>query len=98
MAAFYRHRAAGIERVTEQNLARFVPAARADAARLPKDSGYMHGSDAFYEQIGAVEAVPDRIIIYHSNLLHSGIIPRDMSFSTDPREGRLAANLFLHGR
>jgi hypothetical protein len=30
-------------------------------------------------------------------LLHSGIIPADMSFSTDPREGRLTANLFVRG-
>jgi len=96
--ARYTHRATGIERVEAQNLARFVPAAQAGAAMLSKDSGYMHGSDAFYEQIGAVEAVPDRVIIYHSNLLHSGIIPRDMSFSADPCEGRLTANLFLRGR
>jgi hypothetical protein len=96
--AFYRHRSTGIERVTEQNLARFVPAAQAEAARLPRDSGYMHDSDPFYEQIGIVEAIPDRVVIYHSSLLHSGIIPPDMTFSADPRQGRLTANFFLHGR
>jgi hypothetical protein len=37
-------------------------------------------------------------VIYHGNLLHSGIIPPDMSFSADPREGRLTANFFLLGR
>ena len=43
----------------------------------------------------AVDAVADRIIIYPGSLLHSGIIPREMNFSADPREGRLTANLFV---
>jgi len=96
--AFYRHRATAIERVTRANVGRFTPIARAEGAQLPEDSGYMHGSDAFYEQIGAVEAVPDRLVIYHGNLLHSGIIPPGMNFSADPQEGRLTANFFLRGR
>lgn len=95
--AFYRHRATAIERVTRANVGRFTPIARAEGMRLAEDSGYMHGSDAFYEQIGAVEAVPDRMIIYHGSLLHSGIIPPGMNFSADPREGRLTANFFLRG-
>lgn len=95
--AFYRQRSTGIEQVTEENLARFVGTARVDAARLPPDSGYISGSDEFFEQIGAVEAVPDRLIIYQGSLLHSGIIPPDMNFSADPREGRLTANLFVRG-
>lgn len=96
--AFYRHRASGIERVTEANVDGFVSIARSEAAKLPADSGYMHGSDAYYDQIGAVEAVPDRLLIYPGYLLHSGIIPEDMSFSADPREGRLTANFFVHAR
>ena len=96
--AFYRHRATGIERVTEANVDGFVSMARAEAAKLPAKSGYMHGSDEYYEQIGAVEAVPDRLLIYRGSMLHSGIIPEGMSFSADPREGRLTANYFVLGR
>lgn len=95
--AFYRQRSTGIERVTEANLGEFVRTAKADAAKLPADCGYIHGSDQYYEQIGAVEALPDRLIIYQGSLLHSGIIPRDMRFSAEPREGRLTANLFVKG-
>jgi hypothetical protein len=95
--AFYRQRSTGIERITEDNFARFVRTAGAEAATLPGDSGYIHGSDPFFEQIGAVEAIPDRMIIYQGSLLHSGIIPEDMSFSADPRHGRLTANIFVHG-
>jgi hypothetical protein len=93
--AFYRQRSTGIERVTELNVSTFVPVAQVQAAQLPADSGYIAGSDDFFEQIGAVEAVPDRLIIYQGSLLHSGIIPRHMNFSADPREGRLTANLFV---
>jgi hypothetical protein len=95
--AFYRHRATGIERVTPANVNRFVPIANGEAKKLPADSGYMHGSDDFYEQIGAVEALPDRMVIYHGSLLHSGVIPPDMPFTSDPQKGRLTANFFLRG-
>lgn len=95
--AFYRQRATAIERVTEGNLERFVGTAKADAAALPAASGYIRGSDDFFEQIGAVEAIPDRLVIYQGSLLHSGIIPANMNFSGNPREGRLTANLFICG-
>jgi hypothetical protein len=96
--AFYRQRSTGIERVTERNLGQFVGAATRESAQLSDDAGYIQGSDEFYEQIGAVEAVPDRLLIYQGSLLHSGIIPRDMPLSPDPRVGRLTANLFVMGR
>lgn len=96
--AFYRQRSTGIERVTEANLARFVTTAKREAAQLRDDSGYIVGSDEFFEQVAAVEAVPDRLLIYQGGLLHSGIIPPEMSFSADPRRGRLTANLFIRGQ
>ena len=93
--AFYRQRSTGIERVTEANVAQFVSSAEREAALLPRDSGYISNSDQFFEQIAVIEAVPDRLLIYQGSLLHSGIIPPGMSFSADPREGRLTANLFV---
>lgn len=96
--AFYRQRSTGIERVTDKNVELFVEAAKRDAARLPPKAGYISGSDDFYEQIGLVEAIPDRLVIYQGSLLHSGVIPADMSFSHDPRKGRLTANLFVRGK
>lgn len=95
--AFFRQRSTGIERVTEANIARFVTTAEREAALLAPDSGYIRGSDHCFEQIGAVEGIADRLIIYQGSLLHSGIIPPDMSFSSDPREGRLTANIFVRG-
>ena len=95
--AFYRQRSTGVERVTDDNVALFVLTAQNDAATLPPDSGYILGSDAYFEQIGAVDAVPDRLIIYQGSLLHSGIIPPGMNRSSNPREGRLTANIFVRG-
>ena len=95
--AFYRQRSTGIERVTDANIGEFVSTAQHEAALLPDESGYISGSDPFFELIGAIEAVPDRLVIYQGSLLHSGIIPPSMSFSADPREGRLTANLFVRG-
>lgn len=94
--AFYRQRSTGIEQVTEANVARFVRTAEAENA-VRTEAGYIRGSDDYYEQIAAIEAVPDRLIIYQGGMLHSGIIPAGMSFSSDPREGRLTANIFVRG-
>lgn len=95
--AFFRQRSTNVERVTEQNAEIFVRVARRQMAELPPDSGYILGSNLHYEQIAEVAAVPDRLIIYHSSLLHSGIIPADMNRSGDPRVGRLTTNIFVRG-
>lgn len=95
--AFYRQRSTGIERVTEANVASFVRVAQKEAAAQPLDSGYLLGSNAHFEQIETIEAVPDRLIIYPGSLLHSGIIPAGMNRSSDPRAGRLTANIFVRG-
>lgn len=92
--AFYRQRATGIELVTRHNVATFTSVAQAEE-EAAASTGYIAGSTARYEQIGAVDAVPDRMIIYPTNLLHSGIILDGMRFSVDPRQGRLTANLFV---
>jgi hypothetical protein len=95
--AFYRQRSTGIERVTESSAATFLRTAEVETSALPRAIGYINGSNLFFEQIGAVEAVPDRLIIYQGSLLHSGIIPAGMNLSPDPRVGRLTANFFLRG-
>lgn len=96
--AFYRHRSTGIERVANDNLDHLAACANRELTERPPDPAYVRGSDAFFEQIGCIEAVADRLIIYHGSLLHSGVIPPDMTFSADPREGRLTANIFIRGR
>lgn len=96
--AFYRHRRTGIERVTVQNASVLHAALTAEVASMAAEAGYMKGSNDFYDQIGLVEAAPDRVAIYHGNLLHSGVIPEGMVFNSDPAVGRLTANFFFRGR
>jgi hypothetical protein len=36
-------------------------------------------------------------LIYQGSLLHSGIIPENMVLNSDPRQGRLTANIFVRG-
>lgn len=93
--AFFRQRATGIELVDESNVDRFVATARQASTEL---TGYIHGSNPHYEQIGRVEGLRDRLAIYRGAMLHSGIIPADMAFSADPRVGRLTTNIFIKGR
>ena len=92
--AFYRQRSTGIEIVDDGNVDRFVAAARAESAAM---AGYIRQSGSYFEQIGAVEGRADRLVIYRGNMLHSGIIPENMDFSSDPRRGRLTANIFIRG-
>lgn len=93
--AFYRHRLTGIEQVDAANMDLFIAHARPAAFSA---RGYIHDTDRDYERIGHVEGVADRLVIYRGSLLHSGIIPPDAVLSTDPRKGRLTANLFVYGR
>ena len=90
--AFYRHRATGVERVEASNASRFVSAAKEECSGF---RGYIQGSNRWFEEIGRVEAVPDRLVIYQGALLHSGIIPPDLPLSADPSCGRLTANIFV---
>lgn len=92
--AFYRQRSTGIELVQDDNVGRFVAAAKRESAGL---SGYIQASNDLFEQIGRVEGLRDRLVIYQGSLLHSGIIPPGMDFSGDPRRGRLTANIFIRG-
>ena len=90
--AFYRQRATRIEEVEPETAGAFVAAARRDALGA---EGYIAASGPAFEQIAQVEGRRDRLIIYRGRLLHSGLIPGDMTFSDDPRTGRLTANFFL---
>jgi hypothetical protein len=92
--AFYRQRATGIERVDDANKERFIAAARRESDAL---SGYIAGSNAAFEQIGKVEGLADRAVIYSGCLLHSGLITPGLPLDADPCTGRLTCNIFVKG-
>ena len=94
--AFYRHRATGIECVTAANVDALISVLKLESLSWDRP-GYITRSDEFFEQIGQIDSVPDRLAIYQGCLLHSGIIRPDLNLSDDPVTGRLTANLFIRG-
>lgn len=96
--AFYRHRRTGFEAITPAREAAFAAALAEDEREYgAPPPGYPMGNSAAYEQIGAVEARPDRLALYRGRQLHSGIIPDPTALSEDPAAGRLTVNMFLFG-
>jgi hypothetical protein len=91
--AFYRHDPTGFERITADRQAAFD--ASVAAGRDDPPAGYLTGDIAGYRRIGAVDARFDRLVIYRSQLLHSGDITAPEALSADPRTGRLTANIFV---
>lgn len=94
--SFYRHRATGFETISEQNEADYEAAWQEEVAERLPSPGYVSGDTERYERIGSCDARFNRLAIYRSCLLHSGNIPSDAILSSDPRRGRLTANIFLN--
>lgn len=93
--AFYRQDKTGYESVGNERAARWIAERDAMLAELPETSGYMSPSTPGYTQTAQIEARFDRLILYRSNLLHSGVIPAGVPLNPDPNVGRLTANLFI---
>lgn len=87
---FYRHRATGFEAITPERAPRYEAARAAEPVPAP---GYIRGDTAEFERIAAVDAAFDRLLVYRSRQLHSGLVAG--AGSADPRHGRLTANIFL---
>ena len=90
--AFFRHRVTGIDQLTDANVDAYVDLARLEGMTT---TGYVQGSDRFYDMLFRADARLDRLLIYRGSMLHSGIIPPDMPLDPDPLKGRLTANYFL---
>jgi len=65
------------------------------SARYGLQAGYMVDSNAYFERIGRVPAVWNRMIYYDGGLFHSGDINEPSLLSADPRAGRLTLNAFF---
>ncbi|WP_257015628.1 DUF6445 family protein [Sphingomonas melonis] len=89
--AFYRHRATGFEVLDDRRL----PAYTARRATEGTPDGYVDDGAPWFEQTARVPAAMNRIIVYRSCVLHSGIVASPALLSADPRTGRLTANVFL---
>ncbi len=93
---FFRHRATGFETIDAERLPAYRAALDAEIADVP--AAYAEGDHGPFEAIDAVDAAPDRLILYRAALLHSGAITALPAQAADPRRGRLTGNLFLQCR
>jgi len=93
--AFFRQDSTGLEQVGPDRFDAYCAARRADLARLPRRSGYPGADTPGYTETAHFEARFNRLLVYRSCSLHSGVIPPDAELSADPRLGRLTVNIFV---
>jgi hypothetical protein len=93
--AFYRHRATGLDAVRPDQESGFCRLRDKELTESPPPAAYVTDDMEYFEQTAEVEARFNRLLIYRSQHLHSGVISPDMNFSANPREGRLTANVFI---
>lgn len=96
--AFYRHRSSGFETVDAARYPPFTKALERDVAMqgLPAPE-YISADTRIYEQIAQFDGRFNRALIYRGHALHCALLPDELSFSADPRRGRLTVNTFLIG-
>ena len=93
--AFYRQAETGLEQVHRDDWPAY--AAARDRA-MTQSSGYPGTETPGYVQTAAIPVRMDRILVYRSHTLHSGIIRPGRAHSADPCTGRLTGNLFARYR
>lgn len=95
--AFFRQQATGLEQVTRENWATYCEA-RDRALAGSEQRGYPDVDTPGYTQTATIAARRNRMIVYRSNVLHSGVIAPGIEHSADPTSGRLTGNLFARYR
>jgi hypothetical protein len=92
--AFYRQESTGLEQIGPDSFEAYYVARRADLARLPAEGSYPGADTPGYAETAHFEARFNRLLVYRSCSLHSGVVPSDSPLSADPRLGRLTVNIF----
>ncbi len=94
--AFYRHVASDLEQVGRDTAPALRKRVQAELAEYDPDPVSSGGhANAHYEKIFQVKGYFNRLVIYQGCLLHSGYLSPDFNYSSDPRTGRLTANVFI---
>lgn len=96
--SLYRHRKTGYEKITSETIEHYKQSVVDEGALKLERKLYMNGSNQYFEQIAEVDAMFNRMIIYPSNILHSGNIPADFNFDPNPATGRLTLNSFIYAK
>lgn len=94
--SLYRHRKTGYEKITDETIEHYKQSVVDEGALKFEKKSYMNGSNEYFEQIAKIDAMFNRMVIYPSNILHSGNIAPDFNFAAHPLEGRLTLNSFIY--
>jgi Family of unknown function (DUF6445) len=94
--SLYRHRKTSYEKITNETIDHYKQTVLDEGALIFEKKSYMNGSNDYFEQIATVDATFNRIVIYPSNILHSGNIATDFNFDSNPMSGRLTLNSFIY--
>lgn len=94
---FFRHKTTQVERVTTSNIKTYGQSLKdeAIASQLHLQPKYVNQEHKLFESIGSVEVKFNRLIIYPSNLLHSGLIDPKSDLGIDPLTNRLTISSFI---
>lgn len=94
--SFYRHKSTGFECITDERKGEYLKALGREATThgLPKP-GYISGDTDLFERFDLVEAKYNRVIIYPSNLLHTGDVKKISDISPNPKSLRLTITSFV---
>jgi len=93
---FFRHVPSGFECITAQNQADYHRSVDAFMAENGLPQGYDMTQQNHYALLEAVDYQTNRLLIYPSGLLHSGLINAPEDLNADPAQGRLTTSIFIN--
>ncbi len=94
---FFRHKATGFESIDAARHEGYLSQVAAELDRAAPSGSYAGEGMAGYELIDYAELVFDRLIVYRSHVLHSGLLG-SAPLPGSPESGRLTANGFIEAR
>ena len=94
--SFFKHRQTGYESLDKQRMAEYKESCLKHFATNGQPSqNYILDDTLLFKKINSVNAKFNRLVIYHSHILHSGNININTGLPSSPGKGRLTANSFI---
>lgn len=92
---FYRHNKTEYESITPERSEHYLDISYDELNSKKSERRYFSESNELFTKVGFVPATFNRLLVYRGNILHSANILSDISLNSDPRIGRLTANIFF---
>ncbi|MGB0343028.1 MAG: DUF6445 family protein [Parvibaculales bacterium] len=93
---FFRHMPSGFELITGDNQKDYHRSVDGFLSEHGLPQGYDMTQQDHYKLLDAVDYHTNRLLIYPSGLLHSGLINPPEDLSPDPALGRLTSSIFIN--